>query len=197
MLHTLEPFLQLPEISEVIVVVAADQRQRCADEIDRLNATVPIRLVTGGDRRQDSVYNGVRACGAESEMIIVHDGGRPLVTTDLIQRCIAACQENDGAIAALPSRDTVKELAVDSTLIERTLDRRQIWLAQTPQVFRRPVLLSALENADRQAITGTDEASLAEALGYHIAVVEGSPLNIKITTPEDLQSIRGILEDGR
>ena len=142
----------------------------------------PLRIVAGGPRRQDSVANAFAAASESSEVIVIHDAARPFVSADLIARTIAAAAESGAALAAMPARDTVKQ--VDRMFVTSTLPRESIFLAQTPQAFRRHVLGAALALA-RQGVEATDEAALAEQAGHAVRIVEGDTSNIKITTPED------------
>jgi 2-C-methyl-D-erythritol 4-phosphate cytidylyltransferase/2-C-methyl-D-erythritol 2,4-cyclodiphosphate synthase len=142
-----------------------------------------LRIVRGGARRQDSVANAFRAASAESELIVVHDAARPFVSADLIARTIVAAADAGAAVAALAARDTVKRSTSGGTAyVAETLPRDTIYLAQTPQAFRRDVLREALERSD----DATDEATLVERAGHCVRIVEGDASNIKITTPEDL-----------
>ena len=155
----------------------------------------PMRFVPGGTRRQDSVALGFAACSSLSEIIVVHDAARPLCPTELIIRTIEAAFRHGAAIAALPALDTVKQRAAgDDRFVGRTLERRSIVLAQTPQAFRREVLTEAVR-LGRRGVEATDEAVLAERAGYRVAVVEGDPRNIKITTERDLSIARWLLGD--
>jgi len=150
----------------------------------------PLRVVAGGARRQDSVAAAFRAVPARTDVIVVHDAARPFASADLIARTIAAAAESGAALAAVAARDTVKQ--VDGSVVRATLDRRTIFLAQTPQAFRRQVLSDAL------ALSGdaTDEASLAEQAGHTVRIVEGEAANIKITTAEDLVMAEAINRAG-
>jgi 2-C-methyl-D-erythritol 4-phosphate cytidylyltransferase / 2-C-methyl-D-erythritol 2,4-cyclodiphosphate synthase len=140
----------------------------------------PLRVVAGGARRQDSVAAAFRAVPARTDVIVVHDAARPFASADLIARTIAAAAESGAALAAVAARDTVKQ--ADGSVVRATLDRRTIFLAQTPQAFRRDVLRDALALSS----DATDEASLAEQAGHTVRIVEGEATNIKITTSEDL-----------
>jgi 2-C-methyl-D-erythritol 2,4-cyclodiphosphate synthase/2-C-methyl-D-erythritol 4-phosphate cytidylyltransferase len=167
----------------------------------------PLRIVAGGERRQDSVANAFRAADAQSDLIVIHDAARPFASADLITRTIAAAVETGAALAALQARDTVKRASPAhgpaevgrqplpagsgssravtsgfSRTVAETLPRETIFLAQTPQAFRRNVLSDALELAD----DATDEAALAERAGHPVRLVDGEATNIKITTPDDL-----------
>jgi 2-C-methyl-D-erythritol 4-phosphate cytidylyltransferase len=142
-----------------------------------------VKVVAGGKTRQVSVHNGLAATDESSELICVHDAVRPFVTIELIEKAVKACSDHDGVIVAQPSTDTVKKVMEDQIL--ETLPRETIWRAQTPQVFSKLALREALELAEAEDIQGTDEASLLERIGYQVGFVEGSSLNIKITTEED------------
>ena len=169
----------------------------------------PLRIVAGGARRQDSVANAFRAAAAASGVIVIHDAARPFVSAGLIARTIAAAEESGAALAAVQAQDTVKQgelilrqaqdergtgtpLTLSSSKGERTwvvrmtLARDSIFLAQTPQAFRREVLQAALAIGERDGIDATDEAALAERAGHRVRLVEGEYTNIKITTPDDM-----------
>jgi 2-C-methyl-D-erythritol 4-phosphate cytidylyltransferase / 2-C-methyl-D-erythritol 2,4-cyclodiphosphate synthase len=156
-----------------------------------------VRLVAGGDRRQDSVANGFDAVSEASAVVLVHDAARPFVDRDMIDRAIDAAAESGAAVVAVPATDTVKwspgtaSLAHGSSsagprrVVERTLERASVFLAQTPQAFRREVLRDAVA-LGRAGVEGTDEAALAERAGHTVRLVEGSARNMKVTTAEDL-----------
>jgi len=168
-----------PSIDELIVALPADVLK---EPPAYLTAAVrkPVRLVAGGPRRQDSVSAAFAAVASQADVVLIHDAARPFASDDLISRTIAAAAESGAALAALEARDTVKQ--VSGGIVSATLDRRTIFLAQTPQAFRRDVLRDAL------AITAdaTDEGALAELAGHAVRIVAGEASNIKITTPEDL-----------
>ena len=146
---------------------------------------LPIRITRGGAERQDSVAAGLSVVDPATDMVIVHDAARPFVSTSCVQACIAAATVHGAAIAAVPARDTVK--VVDQhPIIRQTLDRRTIWLAQTPQVFHAPLLRRAYEQARHDGYLGTDDAELVERIGATVSVVTGESSNLKITTQEDL-----------
>jgi len=154
-----------------------------------------LRIVAGGDRRQDSVANAFRAADEASDIIVIHDAARPFASADLIARTIAAAAESGAAVAAVQSRDTVKlaqgrpegrALPEGGRFVGETLPRETIYLAQTPQAFRREVLRRALELGARDPFDATDEAALVERAGLPVRLVDGDASNIKITTPEDM-----------
>lgn len=165
-------------VDELILVVAAASVERGEGLAAELG--LAARVVAGGPRRRDSVRNGLEL--ADGDWVLVHDAARPLVQADLIERGLAAARETGGAIAALPEPNTLKH--VEGGKIVETLDRSHVWIAQTPQVFRRDLLLEAHRRSDEDA---TDDAALVEALGVPVRVYEGAHANIKVTTPVDLQ----------
>jgi 2-C-methyl-D-erythritol 4-phosphate cytidylyltransferase len=123
------------------------------------------------------------ASNPDSQLICIHDAARPFVTDSLINKTINACEKFDGSVVAIPVSDTVKY--AENEVIVKTLDRENIWLAQTPQTFNKEKLLQALDNAETNPLTGTDESVLMEAMGFSIQLVEGHPNNFKITTKDD------------
>src|SRR5438874_3371082 len=151
----------------------------------------PLRIVAGGERRRDSVANAFHAADERTDVVVIHDAARPFASGDLIARTIAAAADTGAALAALPARDTVKRVGDRSSAERRvveTLPRETIFLAQTPQAFRRAVLEDALKLAG----DATDEATLAERAGHAVRIVDGEATNIKITTREDLAMAEAI-----
>ena len=149
-------------------------------------------FVRGGDSRSASVKNAL-AAAPEAEVAVVHDAARPLVTRDLVERCLAALEPGiDGAIAAVPMTDTVKEAAPDGRVL-RTLDRSSLWSIQTPQVFRADVLRRALERDAAALAAATDDAALVEDAGGVVTVVESFPENLKVTRESDLRIAEALL----
>ena len=191
--YAVAAFQQCAAVARIVLVVAEEAVERgralARDEVfDKVCA-----VVAGGARRQDSVRAGLEALGP-SAWVIVHDGARPLITVDLIERGLAEAQETGAACCALPAADTVKE-ANEAGHIARTLNRSRLWLAQTPQVFRYDLLLEAHRrpSAGRDA---SDDAALVEALGVPVRLYPGSPHNLKVTTPEDLALVQALLRQG-
>jgi len=186
---TLEAFQRHGEVDAVVLVLPDEQdlkhyRMRYAKIVD---------IVRGGERRQDSVWQGFRLLdAATAEVVLVHDGARPLVSPGLISRVIAAARADGAAVPALPLEDTVKE--VQEGRVVRTADRTLLARTQTPQGFLYTVLKKALYQARRDRFYGTDEAMLAERAGIPVSVVEGDPRNIKITTLVDLKIAEGLLD---
>ena len=181
-----------PAVDELVAVVPPGEEARGGAELEGLGK--PGRAVAGGVARADSVRNGLAAAG-ESAVVLVHDAARPFATADLVGRVAEAAARDGAALAALPVTDTVKRAAGEGgTRVAETLDRRTLWLAQTPQGFRREVLLRAYEAAGAAASAATDECSLVEALGAPVTLVPGEPGNFKITGPADLERARAALE---
>ena len=175
-------FTSHPDVNEVIVAVP----QALVDDLPEYLRAKSLRIVAGGERRQDSVANAFRAADAATDIIVIHDAARPFASAALIARTIAAAAESGAALAAVQSRDTVKRIGEGSAdarrYVRETIARETIFLAQTPQAFRREVLRDALA----QSGDATDEAMLAEQAGHPVRIVEGEATNIKITTPEDM-----------
>jgi 2-C-methyl-D-erythritol 4-phosphate cytidylyltransferase/2-C-methyl-D-erythritol 2,4-cyclodiphosphate synthase len=178
-----------PDVDEVIVALPEELVQDPPAYL--LNASKPLRVVAGGARRQDSVAAAFRLVSERADVVVIHDAARPFASSGLVARTIAAAAESGAALAALGARDTVKQVAGD--VVRATLDRQTIYLAQTPQAFRREVLRDAL------AVTGdaTDEAALAERAGHTVRIVEGEASNIKVTTSEDLIIAEAIGRGGK
>jgi 2-C-methyl-D-erythritol 4-phosphate cytidylyltransferase len=174
-LRSLESFEAL--VDHAVIMVPADWKDRVSFETrDRWQGRIQVEA--GGNQRQDSVRRGL-LCLPPVEIVLVHDAARPFVTTDLVKRVLDESRRSGACVPGLPVSQTVKEVA--GSKIVRTLDRNRLVLAQTPQGFRRDILLQAFQRAERDAFFGTDESILVERLGIPVSVVEGEPGNIKIT----------------
>ena len=174
-------------VAEIVLALPPETEHDVAD--DASNAR--LRTVRGGARRQDSVANAFDAISASADIVLVHDAARPFVSAEVISRAIAAAAEYGAAIVALPVSDTVKQVTMEggSRVIAGTIPRESIYLAQTPQAFRREVLAAAVA-VGRGGAHATDEAALAELAGYAVHIVEGDTDNVKITTAADLERAR-------
>jgi 2-C-methyl-D-erythritol 4-phosphate cytidylyltransferase len=186
--HTMQRFIECDDIGALAIALPADRLDEFRERHRSVKIPKPIFYVQGGAERSDSILNALEAVAElNPEIVAVHDAVRPFVTSAQISAVIAKAKEVGAAILALPATDTIKE--VEDGLIQRTLDRRRIWRAQTPQAFGYDLLMRANKEARAahlpSALT-TDDSLLVERLGATVAVVEGSPNNIKITTPEDL-----------
>jgi 2-C-methyl-D-erythritol 4-phosphate cytidylyltransferase len=184
--HTLKRFDEMPEVCEIIPIVPEAELEDCLLKcVEGQGLKKVRRVVPGGQMRQDSVYNGLKAIEPPCGSVMVHDGVRPFVTRELISALLAALEGCDGAVLGVPAKDTIKEVGPDG-LVRKTLDRRLCWQVQTPQVFSYRVLADVFRKAYAEGYYGTDEASLVERYGGSVKVVAGSYANIKITTPEDM-----------
>ncbi len=183
----LKTFDQSAAFEEIILVVAAEDMDGCRREvIDPLGLAVHVRLVAGGCERQESVYNGLAACrGRDDDLVLIHDGVRPLITVKRVSACLAAAADKSACILAVPAADTLKQGLPDGR-IAKTLPRETIWQAQTPQGFKLGLIRAAHRQARQEGFAGTDDAQLVERLGRPVFIVPGSRNNIKITCPEDL-----------
>lgn len=184
--RTLQVFEQHPLIDSITIIVAAAEVDFCQQEIVASGRFSKVAaVVAGGAERQDSVYCGLQACGAvDDDLILIHDGARPLVTAAMIDRVVAAVRQDGACLAAVPAKDTVKVVR-DGCVVD-TPDRETLWLAQTPQAFRYDLIRAAHDRAAAEGVRATDDAQLAEWAGARVRVVEGDYRNLKITTPEDL-----------
>jgi 2-C-methyl-D-erythritol 4-phosphate cytidylyltransferase len=169
----------------VLAVPQADLAYCQSDIVDAYRFTKVINVVAGGQERQDSVRNALAVLDDQVEIVVVHDAVRPFLTERMLEDVVAAARATGAAIIALPMRDTVKYVGANH-VIERTVDRRPLWLAQTPQAFRRDWLQEAHRRAQIEAVPATDDAYLLEWMGRSVRVVEGSGENIKVTRPEDM-----------
>ena len=196
MRHTLEVFCASSLIHSIYLVVPSSDADLCAKEIVRpLKSRKTISVVAGGDKRQDSVFNGLKAVGEGTELAVIHDGVRPFLSQQLLSRCVLGAQDHGACIAALPASETLKS-GDGSGCVLGTMDRRHVYSAQTPQVFSFKQILYAHERAYSDGFYGTDDAMLMERLGMKVKIVLGSPFNIKITTPEDLRLSEAIISSG-
>lgn len=194
--HTLAVFENCLAVQEIIIVAAEGEEEYCRREIIENHSFSKVsQVITGGKERQDSVYQGILALSPDTEIVIVHDGARPFLTAELINRSIEHCLETGAAIVAVPVKDTIKIVNGEQT-VENTPPRHTLWAVQTPQTFRYSLLKEAHDRAKMQGFLGTDDASLVERLGGQVKVVLGSYENLKITTPEDLIIGGAILERG-
>jgi 2-C-methyl-D-erythritol 4-phosphate cytidylyltransferase len=169
---------------EVVVMVPAGAQKSARAEADAAGLRIPVKIAEGGAERQDSVRLALMLTSAEADLIVVHDAARPFATPEMFSACIALAAQTGAAVVAIPVADTLKQ--VENGIVVATVPREGLWQAQTPQAFRRELLVRAHESATRERLTVTDDASLFEYLGLSVQVVQGSPLNLKITTPADL-----------
>jgi 2-C-methyl-D-erythritol 4-phosphate cytidylyltransferase len=194
--HTLRRFEECDTIHELIVVLPAEESAGFLSMAGKFGLRKLVKIVPGGSTRADSVKRGLMAIrSATANIVAVHDGVRPFVTVDEISDTVAAATRFGAAILVAPAVDTIKE--VGDGVVVRTLDRKQMRHALTPQCFRYDLLLKAFENVDVNDPSLTDESFLVERLGEQVSIVEGSARNIKITTAEDLIVAEAYLKSGR
>jgi 2-C-methyl-D-erythritol 4-phosphate cytidylyltransferase len=191
--HTLACFEATPGIDRIVVIVPPGREVYCAEEIVAVEGFRKVaHIVAGADTRQRSVTAGFRCLGENVDVIVIHDGARPFVTPSLIQTSADLAFQHGSAIVAIPESDTLKRVSVDGTVVE-TVDRQQLWRAQTPQAFRRSILACALAHAEEHNLEATDEAALVESLSWPVRIIPGSLWNFKITTPDDLHLAKALL----
>lgn len=201
LLHTLRKFVAHAAVSETVVALRGNEIAGFQGRLEEegKEALVRVRLVEGGEHRQQSVAHALAAVSAApDDIILVHDAVRPLVTREIIDEVIEGARKYGAAIAGMPAVDTVKQVerTAEGALIKATLPRERVVLAQTPQGFRYDVIKKAFDDAASDGFMGTDEASLVERSGHEVAVVMGSPRNLKITTPGDMELAEFYLRTG-
>jgi 2-C-methyl-D-erythritol 4-phosphate cytidylyltransferase len=193
--HAVRPLVACSRIDAVIVVASPS-------DVDAVRALLAGEqkvtcVVEGGATRQESVAHGLDALPPGIDVVVVHDGARPLLAVDTIEAALDALDEEvDAAIVGYPSYDTVKSVTPGG-IVERTEDRERLWLVQTPQVFRVHALRAALERAALSGVIGTDDAAIVEANGGRVRVVRGPRDNLKVTVPEDLTVAEAVLQSRR
>jgi 2-C-methyl-D-erythritol 4-phosphate cytidylyltransferase len=186
LVHTLRRFEECASVDQVILVLQPDLTTEMLGLASRHNLTKIARIVAGGPERQDSVYRGLQVIDSTTAGIVaIHDAVRPFVRPDQISSVIDRALQKGAALLAVPAIDTIKQLK--SGRVYRTLDRRAIYHAQTPQAFHYELIRDAYQRAIKDGFTATDDSQLVERIGHRVSVVEGSHLNIKITRPFDLK----------
>lgn len=196
--HSLAAFEDCADVEEYVLVVGApDVAKFSCLAREQWGCRKMTKVVAGGASRQDSVWEGLQALPGDTEIVVIHDGARPFLSGELIKQVVAEAIRWGAATLAVPVRDTVKKVA--HGFVVATVPREPLWLTQTPQAFSFPLLLEAHRRARTTPAPAPDDASLVEALGCRVKVVEGSPANIKITTPGDMllaQAIAGAASRG-
>lgn len=193
--YTIEPFDKSEVVDDIVLVVPRESTEWVKKEIIEPLGFRKVRtVVPGGDSRQQSVLSGLKALSSQTGKVIIHDAVRPLVAEPIIRRVLDAAKKTGAAITAVPAKDTVKE--VESGDVIGTLDRRLIWLAQTPQCFNYKLIMDAHRQALSENFEATDDASLVEKYGYKVMVAVGSYANIKVTSPEDIPLLEYFLRQG-
>lgn len=195
--YCLSTFLKNEKVDALVIVVADEWINFIKNHIVRLNPQKPIFYAKPGETRQDSIYNGLKVMRengfSKEDIVIIHDGARPLVSDDLIVRCLIGCADADGVMPVIPVKDTIY-LSEDGKSIKTLLNRAQLWAGQAPEAFRFGKYLKVhdeMTQADLLKITGSTE--IAYKAGLNCQMIEGDPMNFKITTPEDLSNFESLL----
>lgn len=194
LLHTIRKFVSSPDVVEMVVALRADDMDWVRELLQAEKFGKPVRLVEGGDSRQESVENALATLGHETELVAVHDAVRPFIEHSVLEKVFAEAEETGAAIVGIVPVDTVKQ--VHRNKIRQTIPRERLILAQTPQVFRYDLLKTAFAKAREDGFAGTDESSLVERLDQvEVSVVPGSDRNLKITKPSDMDLARLFLAE--
>ena len=183
-LHSAEKFLNRDDVNQVIIVISAEDRDAFQTKFGANVAILGVEVVEGGTERADSVARALAHVKPDIDFVAVHDAARPCLVDEWISKIFTAAEKSGAAIFAVPVAGTLKQVNKDNT-VDETVPRERLWEAQTPQVFRRELILDAY--AQRGDFSATDDAQLVERLGHAVTVVPGSPINLKITTKEDLR----------
>lgn len=195
LVRTLRRFADLDLLDSCVITIAPQARAEFEGALRTYFPAARVRLIDGGKERQDSVRNGLAALNPATEIVIIHDAARPFVSVESIRAAVDAAAKFGAATVAIPSIDTILVSDADAFLAD-TPDRKALWACQTPQTFRVDVLRHAHEQALGDGFAGTDDASLVRRAGGKVKLVMGSPLNFKVTTPQDLALARCVLEGG-
>jgi len=193
-LHSARRFAARPDVSDVVIVISPDDERYFREQFAEACQELNIQIVLGGDSRTDSIANGIDALTTDSEFIAIHDAARPGVDEAMIDAVFNSAAGSGAAILAIQVPGTLKRVSIEGKIIE-TVPREGIWEAQTPQVFRRPLILEAYEKFRHEP--ATDDASLVERLKHPVSVVRGGMKNLKITTKDDLAVAERLLADSR
>jgi 2-C-methyl-D-erythritol 4-phosphate cytidylyltransferase len=191
LIHTLRVFEEDENCKGMILAVHHQDEMEFRALLEKYNIDKVLNFVPGGQDRQHSIYNALKTVNS-NDIILVHDGARPFIQKEQIDRLTETAIEKDAAIMGVPAKDTMKR--VQGGVVVETVERSSLWAVQTPQAFRMSVLRQAYEKAESENFVGTDDASLVERLGHPVSIVEGDYDNIKLTTPEDLFFAEAILK---
>ncbi len=191
--YTIEKFYNDKNIDDIVVVVKEDEIEYFRENIIKKYNLENVKLSVGGKERQDSVYNGLKLLDKKCNIVLVHDGARPFVSSATIENSIKETIENKAVVVGVPVKDTIKVINDNNEIVD-TPNRSTLWAVQTPQTFDYEVLVKSYEDAFDNDFYGTDDAMLVERMGYKVKMLEGSYNNIKITTIEDLDIAKQILK---
>lgn len=190
---TIEKFTDFEEIKEIIVVSSERDMDKTIKIINSIDFKGNIKFALGGGTRQESVYNGLKEINENNDVVLIHDGARPLIGHEEIRKCILEVSEEIGVVLGVPVKDTIK--MVDSTgTIVNTPKRDKMWIAQTPQGFYPQSILKAHKSALSEKFLATDDSSIMERYGHRVKIIQGKYSNIKITTPDDMAIANRLIE---
>jgi len=192
--HTIEKFYMNENIDDIVVVIREDEEDYFKNNVINKYGFENIKIVYGGNERQDSVYNGIKKLNKDCEVVLIHDGARPFITNDIIKRSIKESKDHNAIVVGVKVKDTIKVVSDNGNIVD-TPNRSYLWAVQTPQVFKYNIITKAYEDAYKNNYYGTDDAMLVERIGYNVKMIEGSYNNIKITTQEDLEFGEQILKN--
>jgi 2-C-methyl-D-erythritol 4-phosphate cytidylyltransferase len=197
-LRTLDRMFAARAVENVVLVIAANEIERCQSMLraDSALRDRPWQLQAGGPTRQQSAKRGLEKIGSDTDIVIIHDGARPFVSAGLIDRCVEVAADKGALVVGLPARDTVKVVTHDHR-IQSTPDRSSLWEIQTPQVFRRELIVAAHERAEKDGVQVTDDAMVVERIGTPVYVIDGERSNFKITVREDVWLAETLIREGR
>lgn len=196
LIHTLLAFSRCDDIDNLIIAVAADEIKMVEGLLKTVPHLKPYKVIVGGSERQYSIANALKALDESTDIVLVHDAARPLVSPEVISRTVASARQYGSGVVAVRATNTIK-IASDDMIVESTPNRNHVWSIQTPQGFEKDLLLRAYAKADEEDYLGTDDACLVERLeDVQVHLVEGEFSNIKITTPEDMIIAEAFLREG-
>ncbi|MBR2180038.1 MAG: 2-C-methyl-D-erythritol 4-phosphate cytidylyltransferase [Selenomonadaceae bacterium] len=192
LVHTLLKFSRSDMIDKLIIAAAIDEVELVEEMLNCAEGLKPFQVVVGGSERQYSIANALKVVSDDCDVVLVHDAARPLVSLNTVEEVVETARTYGGAIAAMPEKNTIKVIDDDGFVVD-TPPRSKLVSVQTPQGFRRDIILKAYEQAERDNFLGTDDSSLVERLGYKVKIVKSDYKNIKITTPEDILIAKAFL----
>ncbi|QJW47631.1 bifunctional 2-C-methyl-D-erythritol 4-phosphate cytidylyltransferase/2-C-methyl-D-erythritol 2,4-cyclodiphosphate synthase [bacterium BFN5] len=195
LLHSIAAFSACSQVDDLVVVVAAEEVDQVKSMMNHFSCRKPYQIVAGGSERQYSIANALAVLSSSTDIVLVHDGARPLIANDTIDTVISAARAHRAAIVAVPVKDTIKTVD-DNGFVTATPDRKTLWAIQTPQAFAYETLCEAYSYAKQHGVLATDDAALVEQIGVKVKIVQGSYANFKITTPEDLSFAAALLGQG-
>ncbi len=197
-LHTLARFAASRSVRRVVIVAAADEVERCEEIVgsDRSSGELDCQVCAGGVRRQDSVALGLERLDNDCDVVVIHDGARPFVSPDLIDRCVDEALQGKCVVTGVRVQDTIKVVSADKRILE-TPSRDSLWSIQTPQVFPTKIIREAHLEGSLKRVEATDDAMLVEQLGKVVNVLEGKRTNLKVTYPQDLIFAEMLLSSGK